>query len=83
MNVTKELYGRHGDADIFKFVIENDNGMRVSAINYGCAITEILAPDKDGKLENVVLGFDSFKEYEKNPPHFGAVIGRFAGRISV
>lgn len=82
MNVTKELYGMHGDTDIFKFVIENDNGMRVSAINYGCAITEILAPDKDGKLENVVLGFDSFKEYEKNPPHFGAVIGRVTGRIS-
>lgn len=82
MNVTKELYGRHGDRDVFKFIIENDSGMKVSAINYGCAITEIIVPDKNGTFENVVLGFDSFKEYETNPPHFGAVVGRVAGRIT-
>ncbi len=82
MNVTKELYGRHGERDVFRFIIENDNGMKVSAINYGCAITEIIVPDKNDAFENVVLGFDSFKGYESNLPHFGAVVGRVAGRIT-
>lgn len=82
MNVTKELYGRYKNRDIFKFIIENDNGMKVCAINYGCAITEISVPDKDGNFENVVLGYDSFDGYKENPPHFGAVVGRIAGRIT-
>ncbi|MED0747364.1 galactose mutarotase, partial [Aeribacillus composti] len=41
-----------------------------------------LAPDREGKLENIVLGFDSIEEYERHSsPYFGAVVGRFAGRI--
>lgn len=53
----------------------------MSCMDYGCVITEIIAPDRDGKLENVVLGFDTLEEYESDPNFFGAMIGRFSGRI--
>ncbi len=38
-------------------------------------------PDSEGKIESVVLGFDSIEEYQKYSPYFGAVVGRVAGRI--
>lgn len=80
----KVLNGDFGEIDgqtVRDFTIENDNGMAVKCINYGCIITEILVPDKDGQLENIVLGFDSMGEYLEHSPYFGAVVGRVAGRI--
>jgi aldose 1-epimerase len=64
-----------------EFTLSNKNGMEVSFLNYGCIITKIIVPDRDGNFENVVLGFNDVKEYEHNPHYFGAIIGRFAGRI--
>lgn len=59
----------------------NNQGMEITSLDYGCIITKVLVPDKDRRIENVVLGFDSIEEYEKNSPYFGAIVGRFAGRI--
>lgn len=56
--------------------------MEVTCLNYGCIITKIIAPDRDGNYENIVLGFKEFTPYITNEPYFGAVIGRVAGRIS-
>jgi aldose 1-epimerase len=50
-------------------------------MDWGCIITEIQAPDRSGKMGNVVLGFDTLDEYGDNPHFLGAVAGRFAGRI--
>jgi aldose 1-epimerase len=61
--------------------LRNDHGMEVTSIDYGCIITNVIVPDKNGQRENVVLGFDSLEEYKKHSPYFGAVVGRFAGRI--
>ncbi len=55
--------------------------MEVACIDYGCIITNILAPDRNGNYESVVLGFDSLKEYQEHSPYFGAICGRVAGRI--
>lgn len=65
-----------------EYTLKNDNGMQVKILNYGGIITEILVPDKDGKLENVVLSYDQMSDYEENPFYLGAVIGRVAGRIA-
>lgn len=81
MNFTKESFGQIGNQDVFVFKLKNDNGMQVSCLNYGCVITEILVPDKNGVVENVVLGFDTLEGYLKDSPYFGAVCGRVAGRI--
>ncbi|MFD2655058.1 aldose epimerase family protein [Gracilibacillus thailandensis] len=64
-----------------EFTLINDNQMAVSILNFGGIITKILAPDRDGKLENVVIGFENYEDYLDNPGFFGALIGRVAGRI--
>lgn len=49
--------------------------------NWGAAIVSLILPDKHGKLTDIVLGFDSTKEYQTNAPNFGALVGRVANRI--
>lgn len=81
MTVEQQAFGRSGEQPITRYTIKNEQDFQISCINYGCIITEILAPDKHGQLQNVVLGFDSLEEYERDVHYLGAVAGRFAGRI--
>ncbi|MEH7073102.1 aldose epimerase family protein [Neobacillus drentensis] len=82
MKVFQEKFAEQNGQAVTAFTIVNDHGMEVTAIDYGCTITKILAPDRNGKLENVVLGFDTLEEYQQYSPYFGAVVGRHAGRIA-
>ncbi|KAB1212265.1 Aldose 1-epimerase [Morella rubra] len=60
----------------------NNGTMRVLITNLGCTITSLSVPDKDGKLADVVLGFDSLEPYLKGAaPYFGCIVGRVANRI--
>ncbi|WP_215114263.1 aldose epimerase family protein [Exiguobacterium sp. s70] len=61
--------------------IENKNGMRLSAISYGCAMTELTAPDRDGNMDSVILKYGNPEQYLENPVYLGSVVGRIAGRI--
>ena len=54
LSVTQEPYGTTGGEAIVQYTLTNENGMAVSVINYGGIITKIMAPDKDGKLADVV-----------------------------
>lgn len=63
------------------YKLTNDNGMSVSILNFGGIITEINVPNRDNTIENVVLGYKDYADYEDNPNFFGAIIGRVAGRI--
>nr|WP_099160092.1 aldose epimerase family protein [Virgibacillus ndiopensis] len=63
------------------YTLTNDSGMEVSFLNYGGIITNIMVPDKNGLVENVVLGYKDYNDYRTNPNFFGAIIGRVAGRI--
>ena len=81
MTVQQQVFGNSGGQPVTLYTIKNGQGFQVSCINYGCIITEILAPDKTGQPEDVVLGFDSLAEYERDVHYLGAVAGRFAGRI--
>ncbi|KAK3440714.1 hypothetical protein EUGRSUZ_B00995 [Eucalyptus grandis] len=64
-------------------LFELDNGtMRVKIANLGCTIASLSVPGKDGKLADVVLGFDSVEPYLKGAaPFFGCIVGRVANRI--
>jgi aldose 1-epimerase len=64
------------------YTMRNAHGMVVKVTNYGLIITEILVPDKTGKVGDVVLGFDNFDRYLKGHPFFGAIAGRYANRIA-
>ena len=55
--------------------------IRVKAITYGGIITNIEVPDKNGKWQDVVLGYDKLADYELKNRFFGALVGRFANRI--
>lgn len=82
-SIQKENYGTTADGEqIELFTITNSNGMEVKIITYGGRITSLKAPDKNGQLENVVLGFDSLQQYTEDNPFFGALIGRYGNRIA-
>lgn len=65
-----------------QYTLTNKNGMSAKIITYGGIITELNVPDKDGKIGNVVLGFDTLDGYLKGHPYFGAITGRVANRIA-
>ncbi|GAA4089728.1 aldose epimerase family protein [Mucilaginibacter panaciglaebae] len=82
-SITKTPYGEINGQKIYQYTLTNSNGMQVKVINYGATITDILAPDRDKKLGDVVLGFDSLKQYlGRDNALLGAVVGRVANRIS-
>ncbi|WP_223589050.1 aldose epimerase family protein [Neobacillus bataviensis] len=81
MKVIHESFGQIDHQTVLSFTLVNDNGVEVTAINYGCIITKIVVPDKNGNYENVVLGHDSLNDYLKDPYFLGAVVGRVGGRI--
>lgn len=82
MNVTKTIFGKIDDRTVEAYTITNAQGMTVKCINYGCIITDIIVPDRNGNLENVVLGYDTIEEYLNENAYFGAIVGRVAGRIT-
>ncbi|WP_198683121.1 aldose epimerase family protein [Peristeroidobacter agariperforans] len=81
--ISKAAFGTLPDGtavDLFTMV--NANGMEVRATNYGGIITALLVPDGAGKATDITLGLKSFDDYVKNPPYFGAIIGRYGNRIA-
>jgi aldose 1-epimerase len=64
------------------YTLTNANGMKAKIMTYGGIITELDVPDRDGKLGDVVLGFDDLKGYVAGHPYFGALVGRVANRIA-
>lgn len=64
------------------FVLRNSTGMEVSITNYGGRIVSVMVPDKDGAMQDIVLGFDSIADYINIPNNFGATIGRYGNRIA-
>lgn len=64
-----------------RYTLRNSQGMAVSLITYGATVTELWAPDRQGKCDDVVLGFDNLAQYETQSPYFGATVGRVAFRI--
>jgi aldose 1-epimerase len=81
MKVLQEMFGENDNKIVHSFTLINDHGVEMTCINYGCIITKIITPDKNGALENVVLGYDSLNEYVNGSSFFGAIVGRVAGRI--
>ena len=64
------------------FVLKNKNNMEVCVTNFGGRIVSVMAPDRNGVMRDVVLGFDSIQDYIKYPSDYGASIGRYANRIA-
>lgn len=82
MNNATELFGQLDDgSEVTQFTLKNRDGIEVKIINFGGIITSLKVPDRDGNIENIVLGFDNLKDYMDEHPYFGALIGRYGNRI--
>jgi aldose 1-epimerase len=64
------------------FTMTNEHGLHVRFLSYGGVITEIVVPDRAGRLDNVVLGLRNLHDYETLSAHYGAITGRYANRIA-
>jgi aldose 1-epimerase len=81
--IQKKDFGATSEGEkVDLYILRNAQGMEVEIITYGGRITSIKAPDKNGKYEDVVLGFDSIGQYVSDNPFFGALIGRYGNRIA-
>ncbi len=71
-----------GGQPVEVFTLTNTQGMEARVTNYGGIILSLRVPDRDGRLDDVVLGYDSLEGYLKESPYFGALIGRYGNRIA-
>jgi aldose 1-epimerase len=70
-----------GKTDLY--TLKNEGGIEVKMTNYGARIVSIIMPDKNGKLDDIVLGFNNIDDYiEKDNMYLGPIVGRFANRIA-
>ena len=82
MTITKTYFGTTGGAEVYLYTLTNDLGYEVSISTYGCAITTLKTPDRDGVFGDIVLGYETLEDYVRNPRYLGAsCIGRHANRI--
>lgn len=82
MAIHQQPFGKApGGEQVTMFTMTNKGGASVSVIDYGAILTSIVVPDKDGKLGDVALGFDSMEKYGAGHGSMGDTIGRFGNRI--
>jgi len=83
MDIQQEIFGTTAEgAEIKKLTISNDNGITASFINFGAILASLKAPDRNGRAEEVTLGFDTLEGYISDVWFFGSTIGRYANRIA-
>ncbi|WP_423127486.1 aldose epimerase family protein [Gaoshiqia sp. Z1-71] len=88
MKITSKTFGKTPDGQTVElFSLTNNRQVTVNITNYGAVITAIITPDKSGKTENIVCGFDKLEDYLSDAylgsyPYFGCIIGRFGNRIA-
>src|SRR6185503_19900899 len=84
MNIPRSDFGATLDGTrVSVFTLKNHNGLEARISTYGGILVSLKTPDRDGKLFDIALGFDSVHGYIANPgPYIGALTGRYANRIS-
>jgi len=79
---TRAPFGRVDGKDVFIYTLTNAHGMEVRAMSYGAIIVSMRVPDREGRSDDVVLGFDAIDGYLAGEPYFGAIVGRYGNRIA-
>lgn len=81
--IKKEAFGKLPDGKaVDVYTLTNSHGLEARIMNFGGIVLSLRVPDRNGKLDDVVLGFDSLEPYLTSDPHFGSIIGRYANRIA-
>lgn len=82
MNRT-DFQGTLGNQEVDLYSLTNNKGLNAAITNYGARLVELQVPDKEGNMDNIIVGHPSMKAFLDNEEkYFGAVIGRFANRIA-
>lgn len=82
ISITKRKFGTDAQGrEVMLYTLENQNGMKAEVTDLGAVLVNLYVPDREGRLEDVVLGFDSAAGYLDNGSFFGATIGPSANRI--
>jgi aldose 1-epimerase len=82
-NITKDSFGKTGEgASVDVYTLTNNLGMQAKITNFGAIVVSLKAPDRNGKMDDVVLGFNDLDSYLKGHPYFGAIVGRYGNRIA-
>jgi aldose 1-epimerase len=80
--VTKQAFGKTSEGTPVDSYSLTDGKIEARIITYGAIVVSLRVPDRNGKLDDVVLGCDSVEQYEKQTAHFGGIVGRYANRIA-
>ena len=80
--IKKQAFGVTGSNETVElYTLTNVSGVEARIMTYGGSVVSLKAPDREGKLADVVLGYETLEGYLKNNPYFGAIIGRYGNRI--
>lgn len=80
--IVKNFFGTTADGkQVDSFKITNSNGISATILTYGATINEFFAPDRNGELADVLVGFDSVEGHEKYSDYEGMTVGRYANRL--
>ena len=80
-SVTLNEFGEFEGKPVTLYTMTNQQGMVAKITDYGGVVVSLLVADRNGKLEDVVLGFEDFPAYEADEGWYGAITGRSANRI--
>ena len=83
-SITHKPFGKTTDGQsVDLYTLRNRRGMEARITNYGGIVVSLTTPDRNGKLADVVLGYNDLDTYMRPPfPYFGAIIGRYGNRIA-
>lgn len=83
MNIEVKQFGTTPDAQkVQLYTLCISKGMKVEIMTYGAIVISLEVPDRDGKMGDIVLGYDNLDGYIKNNPYFGCIVGRYGNRIA-
>lgn len=80
--INKEFFGKKPDgSEVYAYTLTNKSGASARILTMGGIIANLYMPDRDGKLADVIFGFDSVDDYLNGGGYQGALIGRYGNRI--
>jgi len=83
LSVQKQDFGATADGEAVElYTLTNSNGLKAKIMTYGAILVSLEVPARNGKLADIVLGYETLSGYVSNNPYFGATVGRYANRIA-
>lgn len=81
-NMKTEPFGSAGGQPVKLYTLTNRHGMEAKITNYGATVVSLVVPDREGRMEDVLLGYDTLEGYLQSTFYVGPVVGRYANRIA-